>query len=315
MGHRCADDGQSGGDVHSPSAARQFQRDMTLVVVQRHDAIEGAAQRLEEESVGGIGATQIDASAASPGHGGLKEPFLLIAKKPVLTGVGIESGESQARFRDAHRLQKVVKEGGPAGDGTGIEMVENLAKTHVQRVMDDRKPRHGEHHRKRSHTGSLGDDLRVAGMPDTSKAQALLVKWRRDDGVDLAGKCKVDGVAEIVMGGPSRPRVDLAIGHLRHIRRTHRPDDRNRSGLGLARVPDGCHLVADANQFGRPADDFRVADHHGPRPFREPAPGPGDDFRADARGVTHRVGEQGRSRLIHSRAPESRMMNRSKRAR
>src|SRR5262245_36925713 len=83
--------------------AEQLGRDLPLVVVHHHHAVEFPVLRLEEDRVGRNGAGAVHALRAHLLHGRPDDADFLVPEQPVLAAVRIEGGDTDARAAVAGR--------------------------------------------------------------------------------------------------------------------------------------------------------------------------------------------------------------------
>ena len=82
--HTGTDDRQSERHVDGVLEAQQLDGDQALIVVHGNDQVVPPADGVVEDRIGGERALHVDALLPGGGHGGLDEPFLLVAKQPLL---------------------------------------------------------------------------------------------------------------------------------------------------------------------------------------------------------------------------------------
>ena len=139
---------QPDGDVDARLEAEDLDRPVSLVVIVRHHQIEIAPPRAEEERVRGQRSLDVDAVLARGGDGRLQLLlFLAATEEPVLSGVRVDSAQTDARPRDARADQRVVSAPDGPPDEARLDLRDGVDETDVGRHVDDPDLRRGEHHR------------------------------------------------------------------------------------------------------------------------------------------------------------------------
>ena len=100
MGDACADNRQSQRDIDRAVETDRLERDVTLVVVDRHDGVECAREGMIEECVVGKRSGHVDPFPPPQRDRRFDDALFLIAKKTVLTRVRIERGHGDSRRPD-----------------------------------------------------------------------------------------------------------------------------------------------------------------------------------------------------------------------
>jgi hypothetical protein len=112
--------------------ARQPGRDLALVVIHRHPAVERPGAGAKEDNVRRDGTLAVDAARAERLERRRDDLDLVAAEQTVLARVWIEGGHAQARPAAEHARQGRVGELDCRGDARGRDHLQGLAQRHVR---------------------------------------------------------------------------------------------------------------------------------------------------------------------------------------
>src|SRR5262245_29552545 len=101
---------ESRRDGHALVEADQLGRDLALIVVHHHDAIEFALERAHEDGIRGDGSGAGNSFPSQLVHRRPDDPYLFIAEEAVLAAMRIERGDADAWTLVPHRAQSRVGE-------------------------------------------------------------------------------------------------------------------------------------------------------------------------------------------------------------
>src|SRR5699024_9487576 len=120
---RCADDGQSNGDVDSGIDAENLDGAVPLVVVHRDDEIVVSAAGEEEGSIGWQRPDGVDAGILEPGDCGSDLlRFFAVAEEAVLTSVRVDRADADMRLFQSGSDQGLVSASDSAFDQSWFDL-------------------------------------------------------------------------------------------------------------------------------------------------------------------------------------------------
>lgn len=184
VGDAGADDGQAECDVDGVSEGAGFDGDVALVVVDRDHGVEAAVEGGFEEGIGGDGADRVEAESVGPVDGWGDELRFLESEEAVFAGVGIETGDADARRGICGEGAKALIGQADRGEDAGWgQEVEDLAERDVEGDVDDAEAgRSGgnrvgdvEHHGMFGAAAEAGEDFGVSGLGNTGGMESFLV--------------------------------------------------------------------------------------------------------------------------------------------
>jgi D-aminoacyl-tRNA deacylase len=313
MGDAGSNDGKPQRHIHRIVHIEQFERDMTLIMVHRHHAIELAIDGAPHQRIDGQGALHIDTSTLRSDDCRFDEPLFLVAKQPSLAAMRVECGDSNPRFAIDPLCGQELSEDSitkldRVSDRVFGQRRKHIAQRHVQRRMHDTQshltdhasPRwQVKHHRHLIHATLRRQQFRMARVVDAGRMEGFLADRRRHDRRHAMVPRQIDRGIQRVVGRLPTGGTNFAGGNAVGIRV---PDLDHRHRLSVAdRILQRSitnHLHCVTTQTHRAAHHIHSAKHHwpGPRMQRITRPSVRNDLGADPRGIAHRdrqVGEGG----------------------
>ena len=243
------------GDVHAGVEGVELEGDETLVVIHAEDAVEVAFDGAEEDGVGREGAGEVGGEAAGDegANGGGDEVGFFAAEVAVLAGVGVEAGDGDARMGDAALVAVGGEEFSDPDDLGGGEGGGDVGEGDVSSDEGDGEGSAGEAHGVVGGVGAGGEEFGLAGEVEADLVEVVFADGASDDGGEFA----VEGAGDGFFKG-----VEAGLG----------------GGVG--------RLAGDVAGGAADELDVRTAEREGVG-----GEGGGDDFRADAGGVTEGDGD------------------------
>ncbi|CXA36431.1 Uncharacterised protein [Salmonella enterica subsp. enterica serovar Typhi] len=105
---RGPDKRQPCGDIHAIIKAKQFQRDMPLVMIHRHHHIILSLISLEKYSIRRARPINVHTFCAGIGNGWRQDTRLFIAKQTILARMRIHACHGDTRFNVTHTLEESI---------------------------------------------------------------------------------------------------------------------------------------------------------------------------------------------------------------
>ncbi len=265
MSHTRSDEGEAERDVDRLVHADEFHRNMTLIVVERHNAIPRSAKCTLKKCVGGQGAGGVDPQRHKPRHGGRDKLLLLVSKKASFSAVRVECCHGDARWASEKSREPSMKSLSGSRDEIDGEPLYRRSQGLVERSVDYAQGGaiargwEPEHHRRGAvvEAACPGQEFGVSGYVVASGVERLLMKWTGDDrcreSVQNGGGCTLNGCGS----GAAPGRCDHAIGYRCRIDwAALRLHDKDLAGSGWARVHDRDRHDRCPRETGSPREDL-----------------------------------------------------------
>lgn len=193
---------QAEGDVYGVVEIEQFERDEPLIVIHGDHCVELAACGIAEDGIGHAGAGEDGGSGFIEAlDGGGDDADFFVAKGTVFPGVGVESGDGDARLGDTSAFQKIGGEQTGAHDAIDAEERGDGGECFMDRGQADGQGGTGEQHAEVSDTECVGKILSLAREGETEGLEGLLGDWTGDNGVGSVLFKHFDRLMQGVHGG------------------------------------------------------------------------------------------------------------------
>ena len=180
-------DGQAEGDVDGLVPTEQFHRGEPLVVIHGHHEVVFATGRVDEEGVGGIGSMSIDTMLTSDLDRRGDDPFFLVTKQPVFSGMWIQSTYRDAGSIDSEVAAEFVAEIDRFVNAADGEDVLDVHQGQVGRGKDHPKSGRDKCHCVSLGPGSGGKQFGMSGPAKTSHRPRLLAYRCGHDRIKVTG--------------------------------------------------------------------------------------------------------------------------------
>jgi len=215
-----ANDRQTERGVDGPIKGQGLYRDVPLIVVHTHDAVEFAPLGRNEGRIGRHRSGHVIAALLGRGDGrGDDTFFLACAEEAMFAGVRVQPTDEQFRRAAADAFQS---------GGRQFDHIENALRGeqggHLGITAMHGHERAGDflgvlHHAGPGRAGAGGEDFGMAGEMDVGQMQGLFAQGGGRDADDLPGQRRIDGRIDVAITG-------LAGGGVNGAGRERRPGDR-----------------------------------------------------------------------------------------
>ena len=269
---------------------------MALIVVQAQHAVVLAVEGLGKHGVGADGAGHMVAHLLQLLHRREHLPDLLVTEQTMLTAVGIQACNGHGALGDAQSAQ---------GIGAADDVVDDaLLGDHVAGLAQGYMPGQEEHPQipdlkqgqRIMGIGQSAEDLGMADEVDATGLQGFLVDGGGGNRVHRPAVGQLNALFNILVGRSAAHAADLPHPELLHIHIVDINEVQNAGGVvaflglrdGIDFQPGHSGVVHGVFQ------NLPAADHDAAGSFLGSLIGQGfdDDFRADARRITHRNCDQ-----------------------
>lgn len=203
--------GQAEGDIHGGVEVEQLERNEALVVIHGEHGIELALGGVTENGIRHGGSAEGRSSElVQMVNGRADDADFLVAERAVLPGVGIESGDGDARVTDAAALEKSGGELADADDALDGEKLRHAGERFVNCGEADAEGGSSEEHAVVGHTEGVGEKLGLTGKGKPEGLQPFFGNRAGDDGVGRAVLHAAGGFVQGVERGGGRAGIGLA---------------------------------------------------------------------------------------------------------
>lgn len=195
---RSANDRQAEGDVHAGGEGEHFEGDQSLIMIGADDGIEFFLGGVIEKGVGRIRAADGEMFFLESGNGGPENAFFFIAKKSVLAGVRIDTGDGDLWLGYSQFTQKADGLLGNVANLVDGKRAEGGAQAEMGRAEGNGQFGIGEDH---DGIGSLGltavsKKFGLAGIAKTDLSERFFLNGAGDNGGKFSALPTAEGVLE-----------------------------------------------------------------------------------------------------------------------
>ncbi len=195
---RRPDNRQTDGHIDPSIETREFNRDMSLIVIHGDDKIELPSGRPVKEGIGRNGAYGID--PLGPGRCHRRSDLFLLfpAKDPLLPGMGIEAGHSDPWLLKTPHASYSMRQADDLQHAVFLDPLTRVAEGNMGRDMKNAKSPRDQHQGIIPASRPFGEDLGMTGKWIPGKVHRLLVEGRRHHRIQFAGQSKIYGLGDIL---------------------------------------------------------------------------------------------------------------------